>query len=145
MCTCADPPARLSVHEDCVDEANRFKWIESEKAGRDLGVQALIQWVKEHWNGYLRSKWIEHIEGVNFWIELDRDDFGLLRHTFRDSIYLSEIMSQLKSKKENFDIIQWVIEANLPASGVAEVIEILAVFDINSKRIECELLKRLNS
>jgi len=61
---------RASVYAECEKEANRFKWIESEKAGRDLGEQAIRRWVKEHWWGYLRARWLEHLEGKQFWEEL---------------------------------------------------------------------------
>lgn len=30
------------------DEADRYKWNESQKAGRDLGPEYLIQWIQEH-------------------------------------------------------------------------------------------------
>src|SRR5262249_34692327 len=83
----ADPPldgvAQFSVYADCEAEAKRFKWIESEKAGRDLGDQAEYQWFRQHWCGYLRAKWLEHLQGKNYWKELDRNDFGLLKREFR--------------------------------------------------------------
>ncbi len=43
-------------------EAERHKWIESEKAGADLGENAIRQWVKCHWWGYLRARWLEHLQ-----------------------------------------------------------------------------------
>ena len=30
-----------------MDEMNRYKWIESEKAGYDLGESSLIRWIVE--------------------------------------------------------------------------------------------------
>ena len=38
-----------SIYSDCESEADRFKWIESEKAGRDLGEPAIRRWVQDHW------------------------------------------------------------------------------------------------
>ncbi len=140
MSTCIAPPARLSVHEDCVEEANRYKWIESEKAGRDLGEQAILNWVRSHWNGYLRNRWLEHLEGLNFWIELDHDDFGLLRNKFQDSTYVSEIVRQLKEHGENLSIILWALDNSLPMDSI---FDILLALNINSKRIECQLVTRL--
>ena len=52
--------AVLSIYTDCRAEADRFKWIESEKAGRDLGEGAIKRWVQDHWWGYLRARWLEH-------------------------------------------------------------------------------------
>lgn len=141
MCQCS-PPAleksrpevRLSVHDQGAVEAERFKWIESEKAGRDLGESAIRCWVREHWNGFLRERWLEHLEGRNFWIELDHDDFGLLQRAFRDSELIGEILSRLKQGQENLDILVWAIDVGL---DMAEVFEILETLDINSRRIEC--------
>src|SRR5215471_4040560 len=103
MCQCSTPTKeevgprlRLSVQDQGEEEANRYKWIESEKAGRDLGEWAIRCWVKMHWNGFLRARWLEHLEGRTYWIELDHNDFGLLRD-FSDSPLISAIVDQLKS------------------------------------------------
>jgi len=88
-------------------EALQFKWIESEKAGRDLGEWAIRRWVREHWHGFLRHRWLEHLQGRTFWIELDHDDFGLLQREFQDSNLIDEILWRLKAGWENLDIIWW--------------------------------------
>lgn len=148
MCQCSPPASptirpgtRLSVHDWGEAEAQRHKWIESEKAGRDLGEWAIRCWVREHWNGFLRERWLEHLQGRNFWIELDHNDFGLLQRAFRDSPLIDEILSQLKAGKENLDILNWAIDRD---EAMAEVLEILEALDINSRRIECLLASRLS-
>src|SRR5436305_2920420 len=83
-----DVMQKCSIYEDCQREADRFKWIESEKAGQDLGELAVRQWVKQHWCGYLRARWLEHLQGKTFWIELDCGDFGLLKQRFLDQALL---------------------------------------------------------
>jgi hypothetical protein len=147
MCTCSPPAAevkrvsaRLSVHEQGLAEAQRYKWIVSEKAGRDLGEAAIRGWVREHWNGFLRARWLEHLQGRAFWIELDHDDFGLLERAFRDSEVIDEILGRLKVGKENLDILCWALDARLPMD---EVLKILESLDINSRRIECLVEMRL--
>ena len=132
---------RLSVHDRGALEAQRHKWIESEKAGRDLGEWAIRCWVRQHWNGFLRDKWLEHLEGRTFWIELDHDDFGLLQRSFQDSTLIGEIVRRLKSGQENLDVLNWAIDDDLP---MGEVLEILETLDINSRRIECLLEARLS-
>ncbi len=132
---------RMSVHDRGAVEAQRHKWIESEKAGRDLGEWAIRGWVRHHWNGFLREKWLEHLEGRTFWIELDHDDFGLLQRAFQDSELIGEILWRLKSGQENLDILNWAIDEGLE---MPEVLEILETLDINSRRIECLLEARLS-
>jgi hypothetical protein len=116
------------------EEAQRHKWIESEKAGRDLGEWAIRCWVREHWNGFLRARWLEHLQGRTFWIELDHNDFGLLQKAFRDSVLIDDILGMLKNGQENLNVLNWALDNQVP---MEEVLEILETLDINSRRIEC--------
>ena len=124
---------RCSVHVACVEEEQRFKWLESERAGYDLGEDAIRRWVKHHWWGYLRARWIEHLQGKRNWVELDDSDFGLLnRHFEGNKLLLDDILGRIKAGQENLDIIQWAIEFNI---NMEEVFEILHMLDINSIRL----------
>lgn len=132
---------KKSVYRECIEEENKHKWIASEKAGYDLGESSVRQWVKEHWRGYLRARWVEHLQGKCFWIELDRGDFGLLQRKFqaqRDLLNL--ILDQLASGKENLDVLAWAITNNISTDPVNEILEAL---DVNSRRLahrfECSL------
>jgi hypothetical protein len=130
VCTVAP---RSSVWTDWEKEANRFKWIESEKAGCDLGEQAIRRWVKEHWWGYLRARWLEHLQGKQFWEELDRGDFGLLQRRFHENtLLLDRILDRLKSGKENLDIIIWALDWGICLDDVCTILQAL---DINSRRL----------
>jgi hypothetical protein len=127
------PCPTRSVHEDCVEEENKFKWIESERAGYDLGEGAIRRWVKEHWTGFLRARWVEHLQGKCFWIELDRGDFGLLQHQFQDQQpLLDSILDRLKAGKENLDVLLWAFDSRLPLEPVCRILEAL---DVNSRRL----------
>ena len=49
----AQPGHRLSVYTCGAEEALRYKWIESEKAGADIGFEkALCDWIVKY-----RSSW----------------------------------------------------------------------------------------
>ena len=125
---------KCSIYEDCQREENRHKWIESEKAGKDLGEVAVRQWVMQHWSGYLRARWLEHLHGRRFWIELDRGDFGVLTDRFQDhALLLDRILDRLKTGQENLQIIVWAIDWHLP---MAHVLDILTTLDINSRRLK---------
>ncbi len=128
------PEARFSLHRCGEEEAQRFKWIESEKAGRDLGEAAIRAWIRQHWNGFLRHRWLEHLQGKSFWIELDQGDFGLLQRAFRGSPLIDPILEHFKHGRENLDIILWAMECDV---AMNEVLEILEALDVNSRRIEC--------
>src|SRR5437660_4572727 len=96
---------KCSVYTESEQEALRYKWIESEKAGRDLGEAAIRRWVKAYWWGFLRARWLEHLQGKRFWADLDDGDFGLFRREFPDDEELLDgILNQIKAGKENIDI-----------------------------------------
>jgi hypothetical protein len=125
---------RCSVWDYSEKEALEYKWIESERAGRDLGEAALRRWVLQHWWGFLRSRWIEHLEGKRFWVELDRGDFDLLhRQVAGDRLLVDRIVDQLKAGKENLDVILWAEQSGIP---IAPVLAILQACHINSQRLE---------
>src|SRR5262245_17117007 len=112
-----------SVYLDCVHEAEKYKWIESEQAGRDLGEAAIRRWVQNHWWGYLRARWLEHLQGRRFWVELDRGDFGLLQRRFHDSaLLLDRILDRLKAGQENLDIIRWALDWGICLEAVREIL-----------------------
>jgi hypothetical protein len=124
---------KASVFADCEQEAQRFKWIESERAGRDLGEPAIRRWVQQHWWGYLRARWLEHLEGKRFWVELDRGDFGLLQRRFHENeALLDRILDRLKAGQENLDILVWAIDWGIASEPVLQILETL---DVNSRRL----------
>ena len=131
---------RFSIHERGFREAETFKWIESEKAGRDLGAEAIRCWIRQHWNGFLRARWLEHLEGRTYWIELERSDFGLLTRIYPGSPLFQVIFEKLRAGQENLDVIKWALDISAP---IDDVIEILVTFDVNSRRIECKLESNL--
>ncbi len=122
-----------SVHHDCIEEENKYRWLESEKAGYDLGEGCVNHWVQDHWTGYLRARWVEHLQGRCFWIELAGRDFGLLLSEFQNQTeLLNLILNQLKTGGENLDVITWAIANNIPIGPVYEILEAL---DVNGKRL----------
>ena len=124
---------KLSVQSEGKQEALRHKWIASEKVGHDLGEQAIQEWIQCHWCGFLRERWLEHLHGQRYWIELDRGDFGLLQRAFRDrEELLRTILDRLKRGRENLVVIWWAQEHSIP---MEQVIEILEALDINSRRL----------
>lgn len=124
---------KCSVYDDSEQAIAEYKWIESEKAGYDLGEEAKRRWVRQHWWGYLRARWIEHLQGIRFWVELDRGDFGLLKRRFQDkALLMDRILDRLKAGQENLDIIQWALDWGIP---MEDVHEILGALDINSRRL----------
>ena len=123
-----------SVQDEGEREALAYKWIVSQQANRDMGDSAINQWVKVHWQGFLRARWFEHIQGARYWQEFDSTAYGLLNREFNDRLLLELILDRLRTGQENLDVIQWAIGWKPPMASVLEILEIL---DINSCRISC--------
>lgn len=129
------PEAQMSLQRYGQQEAERFKWIQSEKEGRDLGDHAIKLWVLQHWNGFLRQRWIEHLQGKACWIELQKEDFGLLQRKFRSSPLINPILVRLNFLKENLDIIVWAQDV-FTRNEMHGVLVILEELDVNSCRLQ---------
>ncbi|MBN1258022.1 MAG: response regulator [Planctomycetes bacterium] len=127
------PKARERLFDEAIREAARHKWIESEKAGRDLGENAIREWHRNYWRFWCRERWVEHLRGDRFWIELDQNDYGILCRDFQDNMELAEkILEKIRTGGENLDIIQWAAEENYDHNAVIQVLETL---DINARRL----------
>jgi hypothetical protein len=135
---------RRSLQEAGAAKALEFKWLESEKAGLDLGEGAIRHWILHHWNKFVRDRWLEHLEGRVFWLELDHGDFGLLAREFAASPLLVEIVRRIREGGENLDILCWSHDRRLTRDEVWKMLRILETLDINSHRVECQILARLS-
>ena len=81
---------RMSLHQCAEEEALKFKWYRSEEAGHDVGEVAIKTWIGHHWNGFLRQRWLDHLEGKTYWIELEERHFGLLPRAYQSSPLINE-------------------------------------------------------
>ncbi|MHC4870862.1 MAG: response regulator [Planctomycetota bacterium] len=127
------PDSKSRLFDEASREAARYKWLESEKAGHDLGKEALEDWHSNYWRSWCRERWIEHLRGERFWIELDAGDYGLLQKEFHDNLEIAEkIIDRIKLGGENLDIIQWANDENY---DIETVLEVLKILDINSRRL----------
>jgi len=127
-----------SLCEESWREACAERWYRSQEAGCDQGEHALRQWVRRHWRGFLRARWIEHMLGARFWVELGRNEFGLLRR--RDLVDARELLDQiihhLRCGAENLDIVRWARREKTPAEQ-ATIHDLMTLININAHRLRC--------
>jgi hypothetical protein len=125
---------RRSLEQEAKQEAERERWYQSERAGYDVGEQALRSWVHRHWRGFLLARWLEHLQGVRFWIELSPNDFGLLKETPNSlKPHLNELIGLIRSGGENLHVLQWT--ARLSPESRAAAIELLSKINMNCMRL----------
>ena len=123
----------LSLYEEGLREAERHKWIESQKHGVDLGDWALTDWYRRYWPLYCRLKCLEHLSGSRSWREFALDDFGLIGSLFReDDLLLEMILDRAQAGMENLSILVWAQELDLP---LARVIYILEQLNLNRAQL----------
>ena len=128
------PAEALSLHEEGLREAERHKWIESQKCGCDLGHWAVQEWFAVHWPGFCRCKRIEHVQGRQRWAEFEARQFGRLWDLIVEGDLLTDrILDRVHCGMENLDIIVWAYRWGLP---IPRVINILSQLDINDARID---------
>lgn len=128
------PLPTASLYEEAVREAERHKWIESQKSGHDLGVTAIREWYAVHWYGYCRQKRLEHVQGCRCWREFGDDHFGQLYSLIIEGdLLVDRVLDRVDAGYENLEIINWALDWGLPAS---RVVDILAQIDVNRARLD---------
>jgi hypothetical protein len=111
------------------------KWLESEKAGMDLGEQAIRDWVQHYWDRFLRECWLEHVLGKVHWKELGTCNFAICKKQFEEDSLAEEIVELFRcggNEGENLGIIMRAQEYGWP---MEHVFEVLVTIDINSYRM----------
>jgi len=130
------PVQVLSLYDHYQEEAKKHKWIESEKAGRDLGERAIEDWKNNYWLKWCRARWLEHLEGSVCWKELDPAQFGVLMREYSGNKLLRDrVLDRIREGWENLEILQWAISWGI---DIAEVTSILSLLDMNSCRLKSD-------
>ena len=125
---------KVSLFDEAHREAERHKWIESQKQGRDLGEMAIRDWYQVYWLHYCRSKRMEHLRGSRCWQEFGDEDFDRLdslRHS--EDLLVDRILDRVDAGQENLDVINWALEWGL---AMDRVLDILSQLDVNRGRLE---------
>lgn len=114
----------LSLYEEGRREAQRHKWIESQKCGKDLGDSAVTEWYRRYWPIFCRLRCLEHLAGCRSWSEFAPEDFGLIGKLIRDEDLLLEmILDRASGGMENLGLIVWAQEWRLPMERVLYILE----------------------
>ncbi len=84
------------------EEAKKYKWIESQKAGRDLGEQAVIDWVQKYAAKY-RQEYNECFRNIVKIVKKEVENCELCKNS---KIPLEEITELIIEKFTE----KWIIE-----------------------------------
>jgi len=135
---------RQSLFREAVVEAQRHKYLESEKAGHDLGPSAIEDWHRRHWTSWLRHRWLEHLLGTICWEEFDRARFGRLpAHFGNHATLLEEIAEMVRRGAENIDVLSWAASHGRDMEVVTRMLIELRLNEIRCTR-ECFAFAKLS-
>lgn len=124
----------LSLHEQAFCEAERHKWIESQKRGCDLGDGAIHEWYRLYWRDYCRRKRLEHLRGECCFEEFGVGHFGDLTPLIdRHDPLVDRIIDMVDAGMENLDVINWALDRRIE---IDRVLEVLILVDVNEARID---------
>lgn len=127
-------PEVLCLQREALLEAERHKWIESQKLGRDVGLPAIAEWYNRYWPMYCREKRLEHLRGSRCWDEFTDEQFGHLYSLIvAGDLLVDRILDRVYAGYENLDIINWAFDWGL---DIDRVIEILSQLDVNRARLD---------
>jgi hypothetical protein len=123
----------LRVYEEADKAIREHKWIESEKAGRDLGVNATRDWIDSYWRTFYRSRLVQHLRGEAFFDEFDTECFGILSERFEEVAgMLNMVLERIKEGAENLDLLRWGCQEHLPGNLLLQV---LIAANLNGHRL----------
>lgn len=132
-----DDCEQRSLDAESWREANDLRWYLSQEAGHDVGEAAIRKWVLDHWPGFLRQRWLDHMMGKCFWFELGREEFGLLK---RDIGLPTELVDHMLEKMlcgaENLYFVCWA--RTQPPAVRKMVYKFLELVKINDHRFRCK-------
>ena len=125
-----------SVHHEAIREAEKHKWIESQKRGYDVGESALAEWCHNHWADFYHHRYMQHLDGEICWKEFPRQKFGLLKKNPVEDRRTLERFASLMIRKdggENLCIINSELDCTPRVSE--RMMKLLELIDINSDRL----------
>lgn len=126
-----------SVYDGAHLEAEKHKWIESKKAGRDLGQKAIEDWYRQFWARYCRARRLEHLAGEQQWVEFAEHEFGRMYQSIVDgNVLLEELIARFEDGWENLRFTVWVHDQRKSRQEIDEILDLLEIININITRLD---------
>ncbi len=126
-------PVRHRVYEQAVKAIQEHKWLQSEKAGRDVGPEAAQDWNRRYWLRFYRQRFVQHLRGEAFFEEFGTECYRLVAGGLTASgEILDTVLDKVQEGAENLELICWAQHHRLPRD---QVLEILKALNINSRRL----------
>ena len=121
----------FSLDFESLKEAEFYKWLASERAGRDLGPDACQEWWRQFWDIYCRWRLVDHLYGRKKFKEFHDRAFGCLRDPefASDPVVQFIIKHFLEDLWENIHFFSFSWNRNLPREPLFEALELFRIND----------------
>ncbi|NQT87175.1 hypothetical protein HQ560_10450 [bacterium] len=119
-----------SLFKFALQEAEQHKYVESAKAGEDLGFDAIDDWQQRYWTVWLRHRWVEHLLGMECWEEFQAEKFGCLkalRNRYSEAV--ETITNMARKGMENLNIVVQAGDTPIDTDTVVRILDILSLND----------------
>ncbi len=137
-------PSMCSISVDCWDDANRHKYLLSQKLGYDVGENAYDDWFMrpDCWLVYKRWRFFEYLHEEKNWVEFKDWSFArvelkkLLVSATDDKLRLfQEIEAQLKITGQNLGMLVWLRKSGYTTEAdKIFMYQVLEIVDIDRLR-----------
>jgi hypothetical protein len=122
-----------SVYEEAEKAASDHRWWESERAGRDVGPDAVREWSRAHWLRFYRYRFVQHLRGEAYFREFHPRTFAIVNGYVQcPRELLDAILNQVRDGAENLDIICWAQNRSMMPEPLLSILEAI---DINRQRL----------
>lgn len=109
------------------------KHLDWERLSYRVEETASEHWRRRYWRLWFRGRWVEHILGEKYWVEMGDENFGVMKKgRAHNPLLVRRVADRLIVGWENLGIILWAADWGL---DLDEVIEILKKLNINHVRV----------
>jgi len=119
------------------------KHLDWERLSYNVDQTVSEDWRRRFWRLWFRYRWVEHVIGEKFWIEMGPERFGILKQGRQHNpVLVSRVADRLMydAGLENLNIILWASDWGL---DLDEVVAILKRININDVRVNGQSIERL--
>jgi hypothetical protein len=105
------------------------KHLDWERLSYDVEETYSEHWRRRFWRLWFRCRWVEHIRGDKYWIEMGEENFAALRKGRTiNPLLVERVADRLIVGWENLGIILWATDWGL---DIDDVIDVLKKINVN--------------
>ncbi len=117
----------LSLYDEAVSEADRFKWLESERCRYDVGFSAYHEWTRRYWPVFLRARRLDHLYGKRCYVEFEPELFGRFAQAANDPTIDFVASRFVDDCWENLHYFTTTVPSSCTADRLVQCLEVIGI------------------